>query len=172
MKRNSARHRIVTALLMLYYILSMCGFNVHHDTVCGRTYLTLLVRGTGCSEIHPDHGCGGHLTGHLSEQLSEHISGGCGHHGCCSHASPERESHSGEEGISESHCNHCINEAGRADDSADLRSWTKGFHGAVSLSGQNLVHNPYHCLRTLAASSKEPGRQRGIPLSMLCVSRT
>lgn len=188
MRRYSATYKIVTALFTLYYLLSLCGFNVHHDTVCGKDYLTLLYLGTGCSDIHPDSSCCGQTdcSGH-SEACEK--AARCGCHGACEDGSrpacgeaeeqfsqaESADAGDAAERLSGGHCSHCFNEACIADDTADLRYGGRDWHLQAALAATMTDHSfRRNQLETSSAGSKvrDDGRLRAIPLSMLCVSRT
>ena len=176
MKRYSATYKIVTALLTLYYLLSLCGFNVHHDTVCGRSYLTLLYLGTDCSDIHPDSSCFQHSGTCTHSACSQH-SEVCTHSNCGKHSGDCGNSKGCEiAGAFNGHCNHCFNESGIADDTAELRSERIRDREpmaalATRLNENTLRKNP-SALSAEAFKRQDGGRLHAIPLSMLCVSRT
>ena len=176
MKRYSATYKIVTALLTLYYLLSLCGFNVHHDTVCGRSYLTLLYLGTDCSDIHPDSSCCQHSGTCTHSACSQH-SEVCTHSNCGKHSGDCGNSKGCEiAGAFNGHCNHCFNESGIADDTADLRSERIRDREplaalATRLNDNTLRKNP-SAFSVEAFKRPDGGRLHAIPLSMLCVSRT
>lgn len=164
MKRYSATYKIVTALLTLYYLLSLCGFNVHHDTVCGKSYLTLLYLGTDCSDIHPDSSCCQHSEVCTHSNCGKH-SGDCGNSKGCEIA-----------GAFNGHCNHCFNESGIADDTADLRSGRIRDREPMAALATRLNDNTSRknpsAFSAEAFKRPDGGRLHAIPLSMLCVSRT
>lgn len=176
MKRYSATYKIVTALLTLYYLLSLCGFNVHHDTVCGKSYLTLLYLGTDCSDIHPDSSCCQHSGTCTHSACSQH-SEVCTHSNCGKHSGDCGNSKGCEiAGAFNGHCNHCFNESGIADDTADLRSGRIRDREplaalATRLNDNTLRKNP-SAFSVEAFKRQDVGRLHAIPLSMLCVSRT
>ena len=176
MKRYSATYKIVTALLTLYYLLSLCGFNVHHDTVCGKSYLTLLYLGTDCSDIHPDSSCCQHSGTCTHSACSQH-SEVCTHSNCGKHSGDCGNSKGREiAGAFSGHCNHCFNEYGIADDTADLRSGRIRDREpmaalATRLNDNTLRKNP-SAFSVEAFKRPDGGRLHAIPLSMLCVSRT
>lgn len=176
MKRYSATYKIVTALLTLYYLLSLCGFNVHHDTVCGKSYLTLLYLGTDCSDIHPDSSCCQHSGNCTHSACSQH-SEVCTHSNCGKHSGDCGNSKGREiAGAFSGHCNHCFNESGIADDTADLRSGRIRDREplaalATRLNDNTLRKNP-SAFSAEAFKRQDGGRLHAIPLSMLCVSRT
>ena len=149
MKRYSATYKIVTALLTLYYLLSLCGFNVHHDTVCGRSYLTLLYLGTDCSDIHPDSSCCQHSGTCTHSACSQH-SEVCTHSNCGKHSGDCGNSKGCEiAGAFNGHCNHCFNESGIADDTADLRSGRIRDGEPAAYIGTNVEYAPYQELGTI-----------------------
>ena len=176
MKRYSATYKIVTALLTLYYLLSLCGFNVHHDTVCGRSYLTLLYLGTDCSDIHPDSSCCQHSGTCTHSACSQH-SEVCTHSNCCKHSGDCGNSKGCEiAGAFNGHCNHCFNESGIADDTADLRSGRirdrEPLAALATKLNDNTLRKYPSAFSAEAFKRQDGGRLHAIPLSMLCVSRT
>ncbi|MDE6147208.1 MAG: hypothetical protein K2G18_04000 [Bacteroidales bacterium] len=64
-----------SVLLVLWYCVSVIGFDVHTCNGSGRSFLANFISGMSCSEIHPGHVCG---ILHYEP---------CGHSGCCSHGS-------------------------------------------------------------------------------------
>ena len=42
-------------LLVIWYSLSVIGFDVHTCSSNGDTYIATVISGTGCKDIHPDH---------------------------------------------------------------------------------------------------------------------
>lgn len=176
MKRYSATYKIVTALLTLYYLLSLCGFNVHHDTVCGRSYLTLLYLGTDCSDIHPDSSCCQHSGTCTHSACSQH-SEVCTHSNCGKHSGDCGNSKGCEiAGAFNGHCNHCFNESGIADDTADLRSGRirdrEPLAALATKLNDNTLRKYPSAFSAEAFKRQDGGRLHAIPLSMLCVSRT
>ena len=176
MKRYSATYKIVTALLTLYYLLSLCGFNVHHDTVCGKSYLTLLYLGTDCSDIHPDSSCCQHSGTCTHSACSQH-SEVCTHSNCGKHSGDCGNSKGCEiAGAFNGHCNHCFNESGIADDTADLRSGRirdrEPLAALATKLNDNTLRKYPSAFSAEAFKRQDGGRLHAIPLSMLCVSRT
>ena len=176
MKRYSATYKIVTALLTLYYLLSLCGFNVHHDTVCGKSYLTLLYLGTDCSDIHPDSSCCQHSGTCTHSACSQH-SEVCTHSNCGKHSGDCGNSKGCEiAGAFNGHCNHCFNESGIADDTADLRSGRirdrEPLTALATRLNENTSRKNPSAFSAEAFKRQAGGRLHAIPLSMLCVSRT
>ncbi len=45
-------------LLVIWYSLSIIGFNVHTCKGSGRVFVTTFAEGTTCADIHPEHHCG------------------------------------------------------------------------------------------------------------------
>ena len=71
--------KYASALLVLWYSLSVIGFDVHSCTSTGEVFVASLAGGITCEDIHPEHSCKSH-------------GGCCGHHDvspCCAnhHAS-------------------------------------------------------------------------------------
>ena len=49
--------KYVSALMALWYCLSIIGFDVHSCTVTGSTFVNSVLNGTTCEEVHPEHDC-------------------------------------------------------------------------------------------------------------------
>lgn len=54
---------LISLTLVVFYVLGIGGVNVHSCSHTGERYLTLLIEGISCDEIHPDHH---HHHGHCS----------------------------------------------------------------------------------------------------------
>ena len=59
--------KYVSVLLVLWYSLSIIGFDVHSCKSTGEVFVASLAGGVSCEDIHPEHSCKSH--------------GGC----CCHH---------------------------------------------------------------------------------------
>ena len=64
--------KYVSALVAVWYCLSIIGFDVHSCSATGRVFVNSVLSGTTCEDVHPEHDCKGHGSC-------------CGAHGCCSH---------------------------------------------------------------------------------------
>lgn len=73
--------RMLSALIAIWYCVSIIGFDVHTCSTSGRSFVTTVVNGLDCQDIHPEYGCDGHA--------------------CCSHKTCR---HDGEAGFSSSCC--------------------------------------------------------------------
>lgn len=63
--------KISAVLLVVWYCMSIIGFDVHTCKGTGRSFVATFIEGTACSDIHPEHHC---------------CSGSCAHHhetSCC-----------------------------------------------------------------------------------------
>jgi len=74
--------KYVAALLLIWYTLSIIGFDVHSCTRTGETFVASIAAGVSCEDIHPEHSCAGHggCCGHDQTKCC------CGHHfadDCC-----------------------------------------------------------------------------------------
>lgn len=49
--------KIVAALLVIWYSMSIIGFDVHTCSGSGRSFVVTFVEGLTCEEIHPEHSC-------------------------------------------------------------------------------------------------------------------
>ena len=67
--------KYLAALLVVWYSLSIIGFDVHSCTKTGETFVASIAAGVSCEDIHPEHSCSSH--------------GSCCGHGhdknCCGH---------------------------------------------------------------------------------------
>ena len=68
---------VAALLLVVWYSLSVIGFDVHTCASSGRTYIATVIGGTDCDDIHPEH--------HKVK---------CS---CCHHHEHDSESHDGHE---------------------------------------------------------------------------
>ena len=73
--------KMLSALIAIWYCVSIIGFDVHTCKSSGRSFVTTVVNGLDCQDIHPEYGCDGHA--------------------CCSHKTCR---HDGEVGFSSSCC--------------------------------------------------------------------
>ena len=92
---------ISSSLLVVWYCMSIIGFDVHTCTSSGRTFVATFAASTACADIHPEHHCC-------------NASCCCGHHhhekSCCSseHGEDMPAEHSGGETVGAKSC--CSNE--------------------------------------------------------------
>ena len=54
--------KYVSALLVVWYSLSIIGFDVHSCNTTGEVYVASLAGGIACEDVHPDHSCVHHGT--------------------------------------------------------------------------------------------------------------
>ena len=74
--------KYASALLVLWYSLSIIGFDVHSCNSTGEVYVASLAGGITCEDVHPDHSCkshGGCCCGHHEHGEGNHI----GKSDCC-----------------------------------------------------------------------------------------
>lgn len=65
--------KYVSALMTVWYCLSIIGFDVHSCSTTGNTFVNSILSGVTCEDIHPEHDC-------------------CSHSSCCSkHKSHEED---------------------------------------------------------------------------------
>ena len=76
--------KYVSALLAVWYCLSIIGFDVHSCTATGNIFVNSVLSGVSCDDIHPEHDC-------------------CGHGACCTH-------HTEEDGLKNADNQCCTNE--------------------------------------------------------------
>jgi len=55
MKFKSPILIVCSIVLVISYVMSIGGINVHTCSHTGESFVTLLIEGTSCSDIHPDH---------------------------------------------------------------------------------------------------------------------
>ena len=72
MKSKLVKH--MSALLAVWYSLSIIGFDVHSCVTTGDSFVSLIVSGITCEDIHPEHTCHSHGS----------CCGGSHKHSCCS----------------------------------------------------------------------------------------
>lgn len=67
--------KYLAALLVVWYSLSIIGFDVHSCTKTGETFVSSIAAGVSCEDIHPEHSCSSHgsCCGH------DHDKNCCGH---------------------------------------------------------------------------------------------
>lgn len=74
--------KYASALLAVWYCMSIIGFDVHSCEATGDTFVSSVLVGTTCDDIHPEHDCCCHDT-----CCSAHESSCCGDHeeedDCC-----------------------------------------------------------------------------------------
>lgn len=71
--RNRLLIKLTAVMMLVLYVVSIGGINIHVCDHTGKVYVTFLAKGNDCQSIHPD-------------------SGRCCHAGCC------HEHHSGKDG--------------------------------------------------------------------------
>lgn len=52
--------KYMSALLVLWYSLSIIGFDVHSCNSTGEVYVASLAAGISCEDVHPEHSCKSH----------------------------------------------------------------------------------------------------------------
>lgn len=72
--------RLTAVLLVIWYSLSVIGFDVHTCSGSGETFVATVIGGTTCEDIHPEHhkeACSCCHHGHTSSQIagSQGVSG-------------------------------------------------------------------------------------------------
>ena len=82
MDMNKAPIKIISLLMILWYCVSIIGFDVHTCSASGRSFVSTLLSGYTCEDIHPEHSCSSH--GHDC----------CHDHDCCSHEEDCRNEYS------------------------------------------------------------------------------
>ena len=55
MKTKTLINSILSAAMMLLYVLSLAGLDVHHCNRSGETFVVFLAKSLDCNDIHPDH---------------------------------------------------------------------------------------------------------------------
>ena len=78
--------KIYALLLVIWYCMSIIGFDVHTCKGSGRTFVATFAEGMTCADIHPEHHCEKSCHGHSS--CCHHESTGCHNSAsCCNHTS-------------------------------------------------------------------------------------
>lgn len=67
--------KYMSALLVVWYSLSIIGFDVHSCNATGEVYVASLAGGIACEDVHPDHSCA-----HHGACCSHHHENSCCHH--------------------------------------------------------------------------------------------
>lgn len=49
--------KISAVLLLIWYSMSIIGFDIHTCCGSGRSFVATFISGLSCDEIHPDHNC-------------------------------------------------------------------------------------------------------------------
>lgn len=47
--------KYISALMAVWYCMSIIGFDVHSCTVTGSTFVNSVLSGTTCEDVHPEH---------------------------------------------------------------------------------------------------------------------
>jgi hypothetical protein len=66
--------KMTAMLLVIWYSMSIIGFDVHTCSRSGRSFVVTFIEGLACEDVHPEHSCS-----HVSCCDKDH---GC----CCSHS--------------------------------------------------------------------------------------
>ena len=80
--------QVSASLLMVWYSLSIIGFDVHTCNTSGETYIATIATGFSCEDLHPDHAlhshkcCCCHVDSDKAERFSESDSN-LGMKSCC-----------------------------------------------------------------------------------------
>jgi hypothetical protein len=74
--------KYMSALLVVWYSLSVIGFDVHSCKSTGEVFVASLAGGIACEDVHPDHSCKAH-----GSCCGQKVSACCSHdeHPCCGH---------------------------------------------------------------------------------------
>lgn len=76
---------VAAMLLVIWYSLSVIGFDVHTCSSSGQSYIATVISGTDCDDIHPEHAektcpCCHHHKKHAADENT----GSIGSKSCCS----------------------------------------------------------------------------------------
>lgn len=103
--------KISALLLVMWYCMSIIGFDVHTCRESGRSFVTSCIVGTECEDIHPEHhhdhccsGCGNHESSSEGECVSSDE--------CCTDdiqvlVLTGSNTNDGHRHYDECHCGHC-----------------------------------------------------------------
>jgi hypothetical protein len=74
--------KYMSALLVVWYSLSIIGFDVHSCKSTGEVFVASLAGGISCEDVHPEHSCKAHgsCCGHEDQQTGSEV----GKSDCCS----------------------------------------------------------------------------------------
>lgn len=75
--------KITAVLLVVWYLMSIIGFDVHTCSGSGQSFVVTFVEGFSCEDVHPEHRCTKDLCCSAEKDS-------CHSHGCCHHH-PEQE---------------------------------------------------------------------------------
>ena len=70
MKNMSVKY--MSALLAVWYCLSIIGFDVHSCNTTGSIFVNSVLSGITCGDIHPEHDCSGHGSCCKSKSCCDH----------------------------------------------------------------------------------------------------
>ena len=89
--------KYMSALLVVWYSLSIIGFDVHSCKSTGEVFVASLAGGISCEDVHPEHSCRAHGSC-------------CGHDvvTCCEHETKSCSDHQSESQVAKSDC--CSND--------------------------------------------------------------
>ena len=85
--------KICAVLLVVWYCMSIIGFDVHTCKGSGRAFVTTFAEGMTCADIHPEHHCC--RTHHEEPACSHHESLCCHEKASSSHQEPDCCGHHG-----------------------------------------------------------------------------
>ena len=74
--------KYMSALLVVWYSLSIIGFDVHSCKSTGEVFVASLAGGISCEDVHPEHSCRAHgsCCGHDMTTCCEHETKSCSDH--------------------------------------------------------------------------------------------
>lgn len=49
-----------SALLLIWYVMSVIGFDIHSCMATGESFVTTAIQGVSCEDVHPEHSCDAH----------------------------------------------------------------------------------------------------------------
>ena len=117
---KSLMMKISAVLLVLWYCLSIIGFDVHSCTVTGSTFVNSVLSGVECEDVHPKHDC-------------------CCHGSCCSSGCNHDHNTPAKENVSKKEC--CTNEIEVLDSEVVVSVEDDGFD--LSVANFAFVENDY-----------------------------
>ena len=84
--------KYMSALLVVWYSLSIIGFDVHSCKSTGEVFVASLAGGISCEDVHPEHSCRAHgsCCGHDMAACCEH-----GVKSCCAHEAEHSDQQAG-----------------------------------------------------------------------------
>ena len=118
--------KICAVLLVLWYCVSIVGFDVHTCMGSGRAFVTTFAEGMTCADIHPDHHCG--LSCHHVTSCCDETTSGCHRDPDCSCRHSQETSVASAECCTDSYQVIVLTGCRAEDDSHESDDYSCGFY--------------------------------------------